>query len=355
VSAVGSGSAPVISRGRHVITWSGEPFLPQSCILTIPATTSAPGDTCAPLLEGALPLPGGAYAGIFHAAESLATVQPIAQTALYDTIQATLDAKASADTIQPGERYVLGRHGIVTADMPLRAQLAFQLDADLSSAFPPPCRPDAAQPATSSCLVDIQYCTQVCAVPWSLRAAAAGAKSTADWLAFAVYHSSWTYTTLDGRDAGSDSATDPLGSAIAAQRALLRIAWKGTTWHVTASFDGELPAPLMLGGNTLVADPACLTAVEFIGGTETTQERAAYTQMRAITSRNLAEGCVLVATVTSITAAPSFATYLYRFGILYAASDLAHHYRSTLPLASPAQLQLAQSFLSIPGHVIFQV
>src|SRR5262249_4381980 len=73
IYAVGAGIALTLSRGRHVITWTGAPFLPQSCQLSVP---DAAADTCAPLLEGALPLPGGGSASVLHAGEWFATVQP---------------------------------------------------------------------------------------------------------------------------------------------------------------------------------------------------------------------------------------------------------------------------------------
>ncbi len=352
VDAVGSGTPSPLSPGRHVISWSGQPFLSQSCVLTIPV---APADTCAPLLEGALPFSGGASAGVLHASESLSTVQPSARSALLGAIRAALAARDSSDTIQPGERYVLERSGVVTATASLRARLSFQLDANPSAALPAPCMPDAAHPASSFCMVETQYCRQLCALPWPLRGEGASSRPASEWLALAVYHSSWEYLTPDGLTAGGDSATDPLGSAVAEQRALLRVTWDGAAWHAQVSFAADLPAPLVLAQRNLVDDPACFTAEESFGVNESAQERSAYTRIRTVTGPDLAAGCALVATVatSSSVSASGLAVYLYRFGVLLAASDLAHHFHPGLPLATPAERQLALQLAALPGRVIY--
>jgi hypothetical protein len=355
IYAVGTGIALTLPRGRHVITWTGAPFLPQSCQLSVP---DAAADTCAPLLEGALPLPGGGSASVLHAGEWFATVQPAARRTLFDAIQTALDDHDGTDTIQPGEGYALERHGVVTAAAPLHAQLSFQLEADLTGTLDPTCRPDASHPASYYCLAIAPYCQRLCALPWPLRGWGPNLQPAPEWLALAAYHSTWRYSTVDGRFAGEDTVDDPRGAAIGGQYALLRITWDASGWHARAFFGADLPVPLVLAQHNLVDDPTCYTAEGIIGDSESVNERASYTEIRAVTGSNLAIGCAIVADVapsTNDSAPPAaLAIYFYRFGILMSASVLAHRLRPNLPLASPAERQLALQLAALPGRVIFR-
>jgi hypothetical protein len=337
-----------LASGHHVIAWHADPFAAKSCKLSVPP---APGDTCDGQLTGAVSANGQPAAQVLHLGASILDIASDQRAPLIQAIQAALDARSGATTVAVGERYVAS--GDRVASRPIQATLSYQAQVGLSGLA---CAQQGQSSAALACIVSVGNCAHLCTVPAQVRGAAGSLMSQRDsWYVFAVYHPSWSYATGDRSVDLRDQPIEVGGQGVDQQLALLRIRWDTSArrWTATARFDDAPELPLDIDGQLIGANPACVALRDLFFGAEPQQEASVYTQVRFIAAPNPADGCLVIASPRDAPASPMPARLsvmlLYRFGVVLAASDLARQYRPDLPVATPAEFQLALQLVSQLG------
>lgn len=121
-----------LSRGMHRIIWQAPPFLSRTCIISVPPLAS---ELCNYESSNNPTDPSATRLLTFNA--SLADLPAAQQTALKQTIQATLNTLQSTAMVQSGEHYLYAPPDSVAtgkvAAQPMNATLSLHLDANLAS------------------------------------------------------------------------------------------------------------------------------------------------------------------------------------------------------------------------------
>jgi len=326
-----------LSPGLHRLIWTAEPFASQICLLTVPIPSGYASGACPvePAFQDEfgpthLNVKANSWQVFFY--QSLKALAPPLRTALIQAAQATLDEQRSSETIYPGEHYLLGGNTVTTAKQSLRATLHFQLDT-----------PDE---ANSPCLQDGGLCsftvrgqTQNCL--WFCTELSQFEYVTEGWNALVIMHALWDYTTVDGQVVAQDQpaaekSIEPSRNPVIG----LQITWDGRNWHVLLINQGGGAPQCRSAFNAMNAYPSFMDAVSV----------GSYAGVAVSSSGGAvpAQGCLLIIQVVTdnpVTPAPSSSTTaycLYRFGVLLAANDLAHHYWSSMPLADKYERGLVQ-------------
>lgn len=321
-----------LTRGPHHLLWRANPFLPQSCLLSVPPNFAT--DTCH--------LSSTARFGLelisvitFH--ESLATLPNDQRTTLIQTAQAAIANMQSTETVYTGEQYVdiSGNQSTITSTQPLHAILHFQLDTSAESYVP--CLQQGTQQV---CNFEGQDCHLFCPRPGEQQQLP---RLMQAWPVFAVIDASWKYTTLSGQGIASDQP-DTSGENINDEHLVaLNITKDEAGWHVTI--------PSTNSSNQTFNDPACASAQDEIGTDGefgvTGGSIEAMISWRFTTAPNRAAGCLAIGTPQSIITTPPqppppTAYLLHRFGILLAANEAAQMYWPFLPVADSYEQHLAQ-------------
>lgn len=163
---------------------------------------------------------------------------------LIQAVQSQLDTLQSTTIVQPGERYTLEEHPgqIRTATTLLRATLHFALDTN--TRVPVICKGIS---LGEGCTIGGQDCRLFCTPLWPKTPGAA-------WDIAALFHSTWQYSTLDGKPIASSTA-----AAARPQReeqfVVLHVTWQQRHWQVgfedqaLSSFD----------------DPVCVATIGSVG------------------------------------------------------------------------------------------
>ena len=325
-----------LARGQHLIEWRADPFLPQSCTVSVPRQSPAAhsiGDTCLFASEKVVHRSSELPVQLILLHESLGTLPNDQQMALIEAAQVGLDAQHLSETVRPGELYATGQHGTVTATRPLQATLHLELDKEVNSVPLPgnQCQSSIQLITPRFCKIAGQDCLQLCAVPWQFR------QPRSDWIVFAMIFPSWTYTTGDGQFI--DFSETPTIEHLV----LLSISWDNHSlkWHVEALLGPDLGSPIITDGIQIADDPACATAQELF-----VKDLSNYSQVRFISGANPAAGCLVVAT-SKLTKMPTLsnppiAYYLERFGVLLAANAVAHQLQPQLLLVDAYEQSLAR-------------
>ena len=173
-----------LSRGQHKIVWQAPPFLPLTCIISVPPVSTEP---CNEESTGNDPNAPGEREIAFSAI--MADLPLAQQTAVKQAIQAALNTLQATDVVQPGEQYLSpsGTTLVKTATQPLQATLQFHLDAN----------PASQNICQNACSFNGQNCLQICTAPNSGIPATKTAQLT--WDMYALFYPTWTYTTQSGR------------------------------------------------------------------------------------------------------------------------------------------------------------
>lgn len=321
-----------LAPGSHHLTWQATPFLPQSCIISAPASFQ---DTCR--ATGTTLTPTGELAWVISFQDSISTLPPDQQSTLAARIQQELDGLQTSDLVQVGERFLdnplddrAPRPALFeeTARQTLRATLHLT-------------RPTGYVPGgtcmganiPNSCEINGQDCNMLCSL---------GSQGNL-WNVASVVATSWTYTTLDGQLVAADMA-DEYGENI--EHLLpLTISWDGRLWHVQAAqqfIDGPIPCVAASDQNAL-------------GNTFGVSPFQSFT-WNFVPASDIAAGCLIVLT-SLVNGGPSPTTssrivYLHRFGLFIAINHLAQEYASSAQHPTAYELHLARE-LAAQGHLSF--
>jgi hypothetical protein len=337
----GSSQPLRLAHGAHRLTWQSasarsapSPPLPMrqtECQISVPASVH---DTCPvePLqtLPQELRVLPGSIIGL-HA--SLATLEPGPASSLQQAIELAFVASAATAVVQPGERYY-GQSAPsaapqpIVAHQPLRATLTYEWVP--AGGYSEPCI--LAEPAIP-CRFPGQNCGMLCTVTAPPASVGAGPN---EWIAAALVHATWRYTTLDGFNV-TTSAED-----LGIQLLVLRITWDGTDWHVrpifghTHSFD-------------VTDDPVCDPARFWLSQSSVWSFMMVNpppgAQMQFASDANPADGCV-----AALNQAPGdsgqLAIFLERFGVLLTINDMARDNLDNFPVADAAEQALAARLMA---------
>jgi len=332
---IGADPPLVLARGQHHLSWKAQPFLPQSCVLSVPFNLI---DTC-----GALAVLSGrqsAIAGfIVLLRESLAALPTGQQGAVIAAVQSALASFTS--NIQPGDHYFLQ-----TATQPLRGTLSFQLDTADAPGVDAACGPYNLAPF-AICTVSPDVCTMFCTIPAPALANVGVAVTRSSWYVITLASLSFRLSALSGQTLLANGPISPGGQAVVDFGIFLTLTWDGVAWHVQPAFGPASDAlfqrlTLSTANTQLLTAPGCAAMPDFIGPNAGISGPFDFAFIQAA---NPADGCLAVLS-TPPGSGTQKAYYLYRFGGLVAINDLAHHLDPRWPVASPHERQIAAAILS---------
>lgn len=343
VPVVGHDEPLYLSPGQHRLLWMAEPFALQNCLLTVPVSSNQVSGACPaePTFQDEFgPLHAHVRANSWQVFfyQSLKALTSARRAALIQAVQAVLDTQQSTEMVYAGEPYLLRGNMLVTATQPLYATLHFQLDTPDEDN--PPCIADRGS-CSFAVQGQMQNCLEFCTQPAQFDYVSEG------WYALAIMHAVWDYTTPAGRIVAQDqpAAGTGIGPPEYPETGL-QITWDGRNWHVRLIHQegGALQCQPAL--NAINAYPSFFDAVGV--GSHTA------VAMSTAFSSEPAQGCLLLIQIVSSNPPPpspssssTTAYCLYRFGILLAANDLAHHYWPAMPLVDKYERGLVQAWI---GH-----
>lgn len=343
-----------LARGVHQLDWRADPFLPQRCLLSVPYSAS---NTCSRASYYG-DRPSQPAVNLVLLDESLATLPHAQQAAVVGGLNAALSG--FSDIVRPGEAYAA--EGSVTyetiATEPLRATLRFTLDVAAASS---PGSVGASCQLSDICPFTPQNCAQLCTLgdltlqPLQSSGVPVGKRT---WYVVAFARLGWDVATLSGRSLAADTPISPGGLGVAEFPLLFALNWDKATWHaqpligpgagaVVRAFN-EMIGTIAGSGSSSIVEPGCAAMPDFVGPTATISD---YATARFISAPNPAQGCLAAVTPgsTAANSAPNApdAWYLYRFGVLLAANDLAHQMSPRLPQADVSERMLTAQLATI--------
>lgn len=338
-----------LAPGLHTLAWQADPFATHECTISMPPVD---GDSCNGYVIGTFYGQRQPPARVLHLGEAFSTVEPGYRAALTQAIQSALTASGGSDTVRPGEQYLVDGQGPVTATQPLTATLNLTAKLSATSNFPDNCRSLVPSAVYPGCTVGADICADICAMPYENRQNAPA--DPPDWLAVVPYIPSYTYTTPDGQVVAADQPLEWGGKGVGAQLAVLGVTWDGANWHVRVTFGPNAQTTTLMQGQTVGGNPICLAADDMFSGGLDEQVFATFGETRVVSAANPAQGCVAQGIIgargaTTTSGAPQ-ALFLERFGLYYAANDLAHSDDPPVTVASPAQQALAARIAAQPGQ-----
>ena len=327
--AYSNSSTPVspihVARGLHTLLWRADPFPPQECTISVPNNYRT--DTCKyNNFTG--------YGWDFNFSSDITELPTALRNSLIVAARNALQTYVSNDVVQPGEVYTtnsMNKPQAIAHEL-LKVTHHYELDTDTSSSFAE-CSPFNFA-GEQGCIVGTQDCRTFCIASTYFNTPAT---TTQTWNVFAAARSIWDYTTLTGKPVVQHQV-DQVNATFVDHLIPLQISWDGTQWHIKSSFSLIANAAVQSFNS-----PACdLAAFSTPTPVDEPQETANWNY---VTASNAAMSCLAIATLdSSQTAHPSQtpALFLYRFGVLLAANDVAHHYWPTIQLAGAYAQQLAQ-------------
>lgn len=324
-----------LSQGQHYLTWRADPFLPQSCVISVPP--DAVHDTCQrqaaePQLETSPQLVS------FQADISMLPV--IQQKALVALVQATLNTLQGTDIAYPGEQIAaVGIPPLQKIAQPLRATFRLQLDTTSQDSS---CIFGQDRASISSCFLNGQDCHLLC----TDGAPRTSLVDVPYWRVIGVARSLWTYTTLGGKVLAGNEP-DGFGGTSGLEHLIpLTITWDGAQWHIVArgefingpiscasaqddaAINGELPQQVNL--RTYITDA---DTWQYLSGA------------------NTAQGCLVAIPLQPAGANPAMpvplrrtntALFMYRFNTYLAVNKLAQNYAPDWPRPDAYELGIAR-------------
>ncbi|MHB8596463.1 MAG: hypothetical protein ACYDER_06590 [Ktedonobacteraceae bacterium] len=323
-----------LARGQHKIVWHAPPFLPLTCIISVPPLTNEPCNYESAANDSNAP---GSRLIAFNA--TLADLPTILQTALKQTIQAALNSLQATDTVQPDEQYAYapssGGTITKTATQPLQAALHFHLDTN-------PASQNSCQNGYGDfCALNGQSCLQLCTLPEFGVPPTKSAQLT--WDTTALFYPTWTYTTQSGQIVAQNQPDTSTSSVITDHSVALRVTWDGTKWHASPD----------TSSNTVeqgITPLSCASINNQISATTQYSATASGTNVDwgFAVGTNEAQGCLGVVVPSPGQQTPTnfkqpAAYFLYRFGVLLAANPRAHSEFPNIPMADANEQAIAQS------------
>lgn len=342
-----TGEAPVhLQRGVHTLRWIAAPFLPQTCIVSVPPNFAT--DTCGyqqMLSNNQSNNQGGGWLFTFSA--SLARLSNTQQKALTTVVQGAMQGYTATDIVQPGEAYATDALGLqqATAHEPLRVTVRYTFDTDVRRDIS--CGPNLLIDGTSGCTSQGVDCRTFCNV--SQGFVFKGAK-TPVWNVLAATRATFTYTTLGGNPVTQTS--ERVDSTAQYEHLLpLQISSNGMQWYVVSSpsllpsISAELPTP--------ICDTAERKSESNTFRYTTFESSTAGMEWKFLAMPDTASCLVVVAMPQALASeeAQPYALCLYRFGIFLAANPLAHKYWPQMQLATQNEQRIAkQVYLDTPVY-----
>ncbi|PWT78642.1 MAG: hypothetical protein C5B60_00855 [Chloroflexi bacterium] len=347
---IGTDLPLVLARGRHHIYWKGAPFLPQSCVLSVPFGISDNCGTPVPVLPST---PQGSFsASMVLLRESLVTLSTSQQSAVAAVIQNALPNSTSG--IQPGDHYAVAQ----VATQPLRGTLVFQLATSNAFGTSDFGTGDACGLSSQSPYIVCNFAANpcaVCTIPAPALASTGVAVAPSSWYVVTFAGLSYTISTLTGHTLIANGPISPGGLAGAIFPILIALTWDGAAWHAQPflgpAYDAllaRLDASAAISSTQTVypspyfANLGCAAMPDFFSANGILLSNSPYT---FIGTSNPADGCLAIESVPS-TSGTEKAYYLYRFGGLIAVNDLAHRLAPSWPIASAHERQIAAALLS---------
>jgi hypothetical protein len=343
-SSLGARRPILLARGHHYLSWRAEPFMPQSCMLSVPARAE---DTCPRMASPGDPdLPVQRFL-LLH--ETLPTLPLDRQQALIAELQRAV-ANLGA-TVQPGEAFLADAPAATGTSRPLRATLRVRLElvtdqTDTGRSLPL-CSftrdGNAERPCTAA--FSLEDCAALCILPFSAAAD--------DFLALAPAMLSWDYRTMSGRPIAQDQ---PVGYGGIADDlpALFRITWDGTDmrWHASLLSGPALGAPILVSSRPnayyddvstrqLADNLACIPAMDFFFANLPLQGWTGEVQGNFRSDPNPAEGCLITARGHDLRGNEATAQFIMRFGMYFAVDE-----------ASAATRAAAHKLEQYPGQIV---
>ncbi|HLJ82273.1 MAG TPA: hypothetical protein VKT52_12350 [Ktedonobacterales bacterium] len=345
---IGTDPPLALARGQHRLSWKAAPFLPQSCLVSVPFGLNDTCGTPIPVRISTSKL--SVTASIMLLRESLATLPSSQQSAVAAAIQHALPNSTSA--IQPGDHYALAQ----VATQPLRGTLVFQLDTTNASGTADGCALSSQPPYVSPYVVCnfVSNPCAVCTIPASVLASAGVTVAPSSWYVVTYATLSFTISTLSGQTLVANSPISQGELAIADYAILIALTWDGTAWHAQP-FLGEAYDALLQRLNAssafaappfllspYFADIGCAAMSDFIGPNAFIND---YRNASFVAGPNPSDGCLAIVTVATASGTQK-AYYLYRLGELVAVNDLAHRQAPVYPVASAHERQIAAAILA---------
>jgi hypothetical protein len=335
-----------LKSGTHIITWYAQPFLAQSCRVSVPFSVN---DTCrfaAAELDQQSQDPDAQVLLLHNSLFTLSTQQ---QTALISRIHQAFATYSAIQPVEPGDIYA-GPNGLVSATQPLQAAMHFQFNYQAA----------AYQPYT----VGGEECQQLCIVPWQyLQSSYLASPNARAWLAMAFISSSWSYTTPNGRVIAHDIPIDFAATGDTVYPVLLRVEWNASGWQVQPLIGSAQVPPILVSNGgphdpaipankiRLADDPTCVAARDLLSGI-TYSDIAA----RFISGPNPAAGCLVVVIGNELTtptaSAPTVAYFFEHLGALLAVNPTAQKLLPHIPVPSAHERTLAEQIASLVNITI---
>ncbi len=335
-----------VAPGQHRVSWQAGPFTPQSCVFSQPL---APSDTCQRTYgTGARHIFAEPSGDLIQVHESLLTLGEERQRALLSALSAATSGLSTI--VRPGEPFLsfTATPNTPMADRPLRATLRVQLElrATGSGVFMPACVFSREGGETSPCLASVSLgaCAVLCMLPFSA--------SATDFLALAPVELRWDYTALDGQPVASDQMIGIGGAATSVHYALFHMVWDGARWHATLLSGPNLGAPILISGQQVANDLACIPAIELAFDELATHGWVGDVQARFRSGPNPADGCLVVMRGHDQRGNETTAQFIMRFGILLANDEGAHRAAPSLPLAGASAHAAVRELEQYPGQIV---
>ena len=321
-----------LSRGQHKIVWQAPPFLPLTCIISVPPLSSEP---CNYESTSNDPNAPGERDIVFS--PTMADLPTTQQATLKQAIQASLTALQSTATVQPGEQYLSpsGKTLVQTATVPLNATLNLHLDTNPASQNP--CQNGYGD----ECTYNGQDCHSFCTSPFYNGPPAKGVQLT--WDITGLFNPTWTYTSLSGQVLAQNQPDSSVFPANEDHGIGVRVTWDGTQWHARPDIPPESISQYDV-------PPACTSISNQISATTQYGSTASGTNVDwgFAVDTSEAQGCLAVVVPSPGQQTPTVfkqpaALFLYRFGVLLAANPLAHSEFPNIPMADANEQAIAQS------------
>ena len=338
-----------LKPGTHIITWDAQPFLAQSCRVSVPFSIN---DTCRFAAAELDQQSQDSNAQVLLLHNSLFTLSIQQQTALVSTIHQAFATYSATQPVKPGDIYA-GPNGLVSATQPLQAALHFQFNYQATANLP--------------YTVGGEVCQQLCIVPWQyLQSSYLASPDARAMLAMVFISSSWSYTTPNGHVIAHDIPIDFVAAGDDEYPVLLRIEWNASGWQVQPLIGSAQVPPILVsrGGPhdpampadkiRLANNPTCVAARDLLSGIIYSD-----VAVRFISSPNPAAGCLAVVIgngLTTPTASPPSVAYFFEhLGALLAVNPAAQKLLPHIPVPSPHERTLAEQIASLVNITITSV
>ena len=335
-----------LKPGTHIIIWDAQPFLAQSCRVSVPFSIN---DTCRFAAAELDQQSQDHNAQVLLLHNSLFTLSIQQQTALVSTIHQAFATYSAIQPVKPGDIYA-GPNGLVSATQPLQAALHFQFNYQATANLP--------------YTVGGEVCQQLCIVPWQyLQSSYLASPDARAWLAMAFISSSWSYTTPNGHVIAHDIPIDFAAAGDDEYPVLLRIEWNASGWQVQPLIGSAQVPPILVskGGPhdpatpadkiRLADNPTCVAARDLLSGIIYSD-----VAVRFISGPNPAAGCLAVVIgngLTTPTASPPSVAYFFEhLGALLAVNPAAQKLLPHIPVPSPHERTLAEQIASLVNITI---